>query len=175
MRTDSIRAAPVDRTVSRRGFINWLLGLSVAGLAVNALYTVGRFLFPAEGVKSSGEQTVTVGFKKDIPPGRSVKFRYRGYPAILINLEGQYYAYGAICTHLGCIVHWGDVKGCAMPMGDEVHCVCHAGHFDSRTGNVLAGPPPSPLPRLNVVTRGEEVVAVGWDNPGYVKGLSTYR
>ncbi|NIS59953.1 MAG: Rieske 2Fe-2S domain-containing protein [Proteobacteria bacterium] len=54
-------------------------------------------------------------------------------------------AYGALCTHLACVVHWKDEDGCAMHMGDQIDCVCHAGHFEVLTGKVIAGPPPSPL------------------------------
>jgi cytochrome b6-f complex iron-sulfur subunit len=123
----------------------------------------------------AGDGSLVVGKVSDLQPGRSKKFRYHGYPAILINYDGKYYAYGAICTHLGCIVHWKDEKGCAMSMGDQIHCVCHAGHFDSRTGNVLGGPPPSPLPCLKVEQRHDEVMITGWENVSYVERLATYK
>jgi Rieske Fe-S protein len=29
-------------------------------------------------------------------------------------------------------------------------CPCHGGIYDARTGRVLGGPPPSPLPRIPV-------------------------
>lgn len=161
---------------SRRRFLNWLLGGAVLSVAGSTLYAVARFLFPSKARASSGNQEVPVVLKKDLPSGRSIKFRYGNYPAILINLNGELFAYGAICTHLACIAHYKDVKGCAMDMPDEeIHCVCHAGHYDLRTGNVLSGPPPSPLPKLKIAERGEQIVALGWENPEYVARLTTYK
>lgn len=52
------------------------------------------------------------------------------------------------CTHLGCPVQLRDVE----TSGDAeapLRCPCHGGKF-SRTGEVLDGPPPRPLPRLPV-------------------------
>ena len=164
-----------DKGVPRRWFLNGLLGFSLVGLFVNGLYPVVRFLYPPKESSQGRGGSVKVGKVSELPPGGSKKFRYQGYPAILINYDGKYYAYGAVCTHLGCIVHWKDERGCAMSMGDQIHCVCHAGHFDARTGNVLGGPPPSALPRLKVEQMHDEVVVTGWDNMGYMERLATYK
>lgn len=45
-----------------------------------------------------------------------------------------------ICTHLGCRTHWNEAGGYIL-------CPCHDGHFDVQ-GNVIAGPPPRPLKRV---------------------------
>lgn len=44
------------------------------------------------------------------------------------------------CSHLGCSVSW-------KPELDSFRCPCHLGVFD-RDGNVLEGPPPEALTRL---------------------------
>ncbi len=160
---------------TRRSFLNGLLGMSILGFFGSGLYAVARFLFPPASERS-GEQVVKVALKKDVPSGKSLKFRFGRYPAILINYNGTYYAYGAICTHLGCIAHYRDERGCTMDMPEqEIHCVCHAGHYDLKTGPVISGPPPSPLPKLKLEERGEEIVAVAWENPDYIKSLATYK
>lgn len=41
------------------------------------------------------------------------------------------------CTHLSCRVTWHEDV-------EEYVCPCHDGHFDQQ-GNVIAGPPPTPL------------------------------
>ncbi len=47
------------------------------------------------------------------------------------------------CTHLGCAYRWvEDGEG-----GGMFHCPCHDGDFD-REGNVVSGPPPRALDRL---------------------------
>lgn len=45
-----------------------------------------------------------------------------------------------ICTHLGCRTQWNEAGGYIL-------CPCHDGHFDVH-GNVIAGPPPRPLKRV---------------------------
>lgn len=50
-----------------------------------------------------------------------------------------------VCTHLGCIVKWSDIKG-------EFLCPCHGGKYDME-GKVIGGPPPAPLNRLPLEIR----------------------
>ena len=51
--------------------------------------------------------------------------------------ESEVRVFSDICTHLGCRVTWHP---------DQEHYIspCHDGHFDI-VGNVISGPPPSPL------------------------------
>src|SRR5579863_5451644 len=53
-----------------------------------------------------------------------------------------YRALSATCAHLGCRVKWDETQA-------KFLCPCHGGVYD-RQGNVLAGPPPRGLERLNV-------------------------
>jgi cytochrome b6-f complex iron-sulfur subunit len=62
---------------------------------------------------------------------------------ILQSAPGTFFAYSAICTHLGCIVQW-------LPEQREFLCPCHAGRF-APDGRVLSGPPPRPLDPLPVM------------------------
>lgn len=159
---------------SKRRFLSWLMGGSMAAFIVSAFYPIVHFLLP-ERAAQTGVGKVAVGSVWEILPGASRKFKFGRYPSIAMNYQGAYYAYGAICTHLGCIVHWADERGCSMEMGDEVHCVCHAGHYDLKTGRVISGPPPSPLPKLRVAVEGETLYALGWEDEEYVAKLTTYR
>lgn len=61
---------------------------------------------------------------------------------IIINLPAKgLVAYSDVCTHLACALSYqGD--------GKHLSCPCHNGLFDATTGNVLAGPPPRPLPLI---------------------------
>jgi Rieske Fe-S protein len=49
------------------------------------------------------------------------------------------------CTHQGCSV---------VPAGRTLNCPCHGSKFDAVSGAVLAGPAPSPLPRVGLVVKG---------------------
>lgn len=79
----------------------------------------------------------------DVPPGRAVQFTdSSGAPAWLLHEpNGDFRAFSAICTHAGCTV--GIQSG-------EFICPCHGGSYSTNDGSVLGGPPPSPLPRLNI-------------------------
>ncbi len=80
-------------------------------------------------------------------PGESVAFRYPGDEdrALAVRLsDGTLVGYSAVCTHLACAVLWREDRGA----DGELYCPCHEGVFDARTGEVTAGPPPRPLPRI---------------------------
>ena len=54
--------------------------------------------------------------------------------------SGEFLALSAVCTHLGCNVRWREGES-------RFACPCHAGFYDAN-GNVISGPPPRPLRRL---------------------------
>ena len=110
----------------------------MAAVAAAALYPVYRFLAPRSG---SGATAKVVIPEKDVPEGEARFFEYAGSSAVLVRKKGgQLVALSAVCTHLGCIVQWEKDK-------QDFLCPCHAGHY-SPDGEVTAGPPPRPLPRL---------------------------
>jgi nitrite reductase/ring-hydroxylating ferredoxin subunit len=57
-----------------------------------------------------------------------------GKPILLVNLEGVFYAIGNTCTHMGCPLSKGTLKG------ENVECVCHGSMFNLKTGEVARGP-----------------------------------
>jgi Rieske Fe-S protein len=62
---------------------------------------------------------------------------------IFLDHDGSgYRALSATCAHLGCRVKWDTTQA-------KFLCPCHGGVYD-RQGNVIAGPPPRGLERLNV-------------------------
>ena len=79
-----------------------------------------------------------------VPQGSAVGFRDNsGTPAWLVHeTSGDFRAFTAVCTHAGCTVDFSQSAGFVCP--------CHGGRYDANTGAVIAGPPPSPLTRLNV-------------------------
>lgn len=54
--------------------------------------------------------------------------------------DGTVRALDSTCTHLGCRTRFN-------PESRLIECPCHGGVYDAR-GNVVAGPPPSPLRTL---------------------------
>jgi cytochrome b6-f complex iron-sulfur subunit len=75
----------------------------------------------------------------------------RGKPVAVIRTDKGYRAFSAVCTHLGCIVHWDAADR-------ELKCPCHAAAFDA-AGQVVSGPPPRGLPEYGVmVAQGQVIV-----------------
>lgn len=136
-------------SAARRHFINVWLG-STFGLFVGSiLYGVLRFLTPppqSEPVIAEVDAGLT-NDREFLEKGfKIVKFGL--VPVIVIRAsETDYRAYGATCTHLGCVVEY--LKSSCM-----IACNCHNGRYDL-DGRNAGGPPPRPLSayRVNVVAR----------------------
>jgi len=130
---------------TRRGLFKGLFTFFGALGLGSILYGLYGFLARGEGAYSPMEVSLS-----EIPLGGTYLFQYGGSPAILIHEEeGVLEALSLVCTHLGCTVVWNVEK-------KEFHCPCHDGLFDAH-GNVLSGPPPSPLERWKVKVDGEKV------------------
>jgi thiosulfate dehydrogenase (quinone) large subunit len=87
-----------------------------------------------------------VGTVSSVPVGRglSITNPADGSPAWVVHPSGNtFVAFSAICTHAGCTVQY-DASNV------QFACPCHGGVFDARTGQVLQGPPPAPLPSIRV-------------------------
>jgi len=144
---------PIERVeaehVSRREFTKFLCLVS-GGMAVGSGWVaVKDRLFPPHRIQ--GEAFVCDA--GEVPSGGTYPFKVPGSrtPYILIHLnDGDWRAYEQKCTHLSCAVFY-------QPQSDKIQCPCHNGWFDARTGNVLQGPPPRPLPHLDVVINGGKI------------------
>lgn len=144
---------PIERTeaehVTRREFAKFLCLVSGGMTVGSGWVAVKDKLFPP--FTFTGERFVCK--VADIPIGGTHPFQIDGskIPFILIRLsDGSFRAYEQKCTHLACAVYYSPDK-------NKIECPCHHGYFDANDGKVLAGPPPRPLPHLEVVLRGENV------------------
>lgn len=135
---------------SRRGFLRWYLGTSLAALLASVLYPVLRFLTPPEVAEATTNE-VEAGPTNDpelLAKGYKI-IRFGPEPVILVRVdEGEYRAFAATCTHLDCIVEYD-----AGPR--RILCNCHGGEYDL-TGRNVGGPPPRPLApyKVDVASRG---------------------
>lgn len=136
--------------MKRRNFINVLFGGSLAGTVITFLYPIIRFMIPPKQIQA-GVNQVTAAKVGELAPNSSKIFKFGNMPGILINTrEGELIAFSAICTHLTCTVIYEDDN-------ESLLCPCHNGRFDLG-GNVVSGPPPTPLEAFIVEVSGEDIL-----------------
>lgn len=151
-RKDFAIDTPEDNYVARRDFAKFLVltsGAFVAGQGwIAAQSLVRRNRPPLERAR--------IASLAELEPGAVLTFNYPGeHDACLLirTAEGELLAYSQKCTHLACAV---------VPRLEEgvLHCPCHEGYFDLHTGANIAGPPPRPLPLIELELEGDDVYAV---------------
>ena len=135
--------------MDRRRFLDWIMGLSLVGWLGSVLYPVLQFLIPPRTPEAQ-VTAVKVGTVDEFEPNEWKIFRFGNRPGILIRLaSGEFRAFSAVCTHLDCIVQYrADWK--------LIWCACHNGKYDLN-GKNIAGPPPRPLERYEVIVKGNDV------------------
>jgi cytochrome b6-f complex iron-sulfur subunit len=148
--TDSIQSLQ-NAPVTRRKFIQFLLGFSIVSTIVGMLAPVIGYLLPKGQTTGYGGPT-EVGKAEDFALNSGKVVSVNDKPVIVVNTKaGGLKAFSAICTHLGCIVLWEERKG-------TIHCPCHDGFFNPVTGAVVSGPPPTPLAQYEVVAKDGKVL-----------------
>ena len=144
---------PQDELVARRDFTKFLVLTSLA-------FAVGQIWIVFENFqrKRKGLPPVKrIARAADIPVGGSFVFNYPGeHDICLVVRTGheQYFAYNQKCTHLSCAVVPDLAHG-------RLHCPCHNGSFEMRTGIPIAGPPRRPLERILLEIREGDLYATG--------------
>jgi nitrite reductase/ring-hydroxylating ferredoxin subunit len=144
-----------DGYVARRDFTKFMGLTSLA-------FVVGQFWIALQNRwrRIRGElATVAVAKIADVPVGSARTFYYPTDtdPALLLRPDADpLSAFSSQCTHLQCPV---------LPQLDDerLHCPCHAGYFDLRTGRPLAGPPRRALPRIALAVRDGTIYATGFE------------
>lgn len=96
---------------------------------------------------------VTVCKVEDVPAGEVRSFQVGGEDVAVANLDGEFHAFGDVCTHARCSLADGDLGV------DSIVCACHGSEFDVRTGEVLRGPATEDTPSYEVSVEGGEVKA----------------
>jgi cytochrome b6-f complex iron-sulfur subunit len=139
-----------DPVIGRRRFMNSLLGLWGVATLAGVLTPIIAYLVPPATGSGGGGGRVQVGTTQDIPIGQGKVVSLGNQPVIVTNTSNGVKAFSAICTHLGCISIWD-------PTRQTIVCPCHDGIFSPVTGEVIAGPPPAPLPAIPASVEGEDI------------------
>lgn len=140
-----------DGAISRKSFVDWLLGTSLGGLCAAVMYPVVAYIIPPEIPESAGN-SVTVPFgPDDVDSNTGRIFKFGNRAGLLIRTPGgELRAFSARCTHLDCTVQYREDLA-------HIWCACHDGHYDL-AGRNISGPPPTPLPSYEVNVRGGQIV-----------------
>jgi nitrite reductase/ring-hydroxylating ferredoxin subunit len=147
-----------DKYVLRRQFTKFLVLTSFGMFAGNA-WIWAKSLF-ARSAPDLPEMPVANA--SAIPVGGVKLFTYptaKDTAIMVRKANGELVAYSQKCTHLSCAVYYSQPN-------NRLECPCHEGYFSIETGRVLQGPPPRPLPRIQLKQSGDQVYAVGVDHQG---------
>jgi len=144
---------PQDHYVERREFMKFMVLTSLA-LAVGQSWIAAQNWLRRRRGQPEIRQVATLD---RVPIGAVLTFTYPDDhdDCVLVRTgERELLAYSQKCTHLSCAVR-------PLVERDVIHCPCHEGYFDLRSGRPIAGPPRRPLPVVHLELRGDEVYATG--------------
>jgi len=102
---------------------------------------------PASGMQTgkpdnaAGPAGTVLGAASEIPVGGG-KIYKTAKVVVTQPARGQYRAFSAVCTHVGCIM--------SEVANGTIDCPCHGSEFKITTGAVVTGPAPSPLPKKQI-------------------------
>jgi thiosulfate dehydrogenase [quinone] large subunit len=124
--------------------------MRIVGVAVTATIAAlaGGSLRPKKAAASK-----VIAKLSDVQVGQAKAFTaLDGSPAMLFRTNAGVFAYSRICTHQGCTVNYDS-------LANELACPCHGARFDPTQGaKVVAGPAPTPLPKIKVSIQGDSIV-----------------
>ena len=95
---------------------------------------------------------VKVASTKDLKPGEMIDAGAGGKEICVANIGGKYYAIGNRCTHMGCLLSDGTLRG------ENVTCPCHGSVFNVLTGAVVKGPAQKSEPAYGVRIEEDQVL-----------------
>ena len=141
-----------ERQLDRRNFLVKVLGVWSVLLVAPVVKAVLEYLTPIRPAESSRE-LIRVASTDDLATNQARIFKVNKDPVIVVHTRtGQYKAFNARCTHLGCVVQY-------LPDEDPPHfgCNCHGSEFDIN-GRNIAGPAPRPLTPYKVIIKESSIL-----------------
>ena len=139
-----------ERYVTRRQFSKFLV-LTSAAMFVGNLWILIKSILTRREVYPEA----LIGNLHELPVQGVKLFSYPTAEdhCIMIRVSPNHVvAYSQKCTHLSCAVYYSKEH-------NRLECPCHQGYF-GMDGRVLQGPPPRPLPRIELAQRGGQLVAI---------------
>ena len=97
---------------------------------------------------SGGSPAQPLAATGDIPVGGGKVFTDRKV-VVTQPTKGDFKAFSAVCTHMGCTVN--------KVADGTIDCPCHASRFRIADGSVAGGPAPEPLPEKQITVDGDSI------------------
>jgi len=150
-----------DTRATRRGV---LAGVGLVGLAgvVSACTSSGSSGSPAGAgagttpgapaastPAAAGNGASALAATNEIPVGSGKIFTSEKV-VVTQPVSGDFKAFSAVCTHMGCIVN--------QVSDGTIDCPCHGSQFSIKDGSVVGGPAPSPLAAEAIKVSGTSII-----------------
>jgi len=101
--------------------------------------------------KQAGPAGTVLGMASEIPVGGGKAFT-DAKVVVTQPVKGEYKAFTAVCTHVGCI--------CNQVANGTINCPCHGSTFKITDGSVVTGPATAPLAAKKVTVSNGKVLLV---------------
>ncbi len=133
----------------RRSFLGKVVGGIGAVVAISTLYPVVKYIIPPTRTVKNVKELV-VGKASEVPDKGFKIYQFNKDRVIVVNNGGKLTACSAVCTHLGCLVHWDTAQ-------NLLACPCHGAKY-KQTGEIISGPQPLPLAAFKARVEGENLI-----------------
>ncbi len=137
----------MQKKPDRRTVLNRILYLWAAVTSVPIISSIIRFIFPPARAFVGSK---VIGTVDEMQPNTGKVVQLGERPVIVITTkDGEPIAYGANCTHLGCVVRYREERG-------DIYCACHGSVFNIE-GQPVSGPASRPLEEIPIKIENDQV------------------
>lgn len=114
----------------------------------SASESAGASASASASTSASASAGTALGSTSDIPEGGGTVFKDQKI-VVTQPKSGEFKAFSAVCTHLGCTVN--------QVLDGTIDCPCHGSKFNIADGSVAHGPATRPLPAKSITVSGNSI------------------